>query len=118
MSGRLFRTEDWERLAIKADFRPSQMADLCGLTLRQMQRRFQKDLSVTPSEWLRRFGCRLVMKLIAEGYNNKAIVFELKFSNSAHLCHDFRRVYGASPQSFARPLGIEVPKLEPVREVA
>jgi transcriptional regulator GlxA family with amidase domain len=92
--------EDWEKLAIQAEFKPGDMAYLSGTTLRQMERRFRREIGVTPTEWIRRFRCRLVLKLITEGYKNKAIAVELKFGNEAQLCHDFRRVYGASPKSF------------------
>jgi AraC-like DNA-binding protein len=102
MSARQFRTEDWQKLALEARFKPGEMADLSGITLRQMQRRFRKELGVTPTEWVRRFRCELALKLICEGYKNKAVVIELEFGNESQLCHDFRRVYGATPKSFAR----------------
>jgi len=93
-------TEDYcEQLAIKSNFKPSLMADHCRLTLRQFERRFKEDVGTTPSDWLRKFRCRLARKLAAQGYRSKAIALELKFANTSQLCHDFRRIYGCSPQA-------------------
>ena len=103
MSARRLQIEDLELFAVRADYKPCKMSEYCGLTLRQMERRFQREFGLTPSAWIRKFRCALALKLIAQGYKNKAVVNELKFGNDAQLCHDFRRVYGAPPQSFAPP---------------
>jgi hypothetical protein len=39
--------------------------------------------------------------LITEGWSNKAVVAELCFANESHLCHEFKRFYAVSPQTFA-----------------
>ena len=102
MSGRLFKTKDWEKLAKEANFRPAEMAAICRVSLRQLERHFGKELKSTPKEWIRQFRCRLALKLIMEGYSNKAAASELKFGNPSHLCHEFRKVYGSSPQTLAQ----------------
>jgi AraC-like DNA-binding protein len=43
----------------------------------------------------------LAKELIAQGYSNKAVVAELKFASQSQFCHQFKRVYSASPQTFA-----------------
>ena len=100
MSGRLLRIERWEILAGQADFQPAKMAALCSISLRQLERFFALRFGQTPGEWSRELKCRQALKRITEGYSNKAVVAELKFASESHFCHEFKRVYGASPQSF------------------
>jgi AraC-like DNA-binding protein len=100
MGGRLSRIEKWETLARRADFHPANMAALCSMSLRQLERFFARRFRQTPGQWSRELKCRQALKLITEGYSNKAVVAELKFASESHFCHEFKRVYGASPQSF------------------
>jgi len=100
MSGRLLRIEKWETLARQADFQPAKMAALCSISLRQLERFFALRFGKTPGEWSRELKCRQALKLITEGYSNKAVAAELKFASASHFCHEFKRFYGASPQSF------------------
>ena len=45
-------------------------------------------------------GAKLTFQTGSQGYTNRAVVAELKFGSPSHLCHEFKRVYGKSPQSF------------------
>jgi len=101
MHPRLAHIPDWERLAKEARFQPSIMAALCPISLRQMERFFVRRFHQTPNEWARQLRCRLARQLIAEGWSSKAIVAELAFAGGSHLGREFRRFYGASPQTFA-----------------
>src|SRR5438046_3006234 len=89
MSARLFGREQWEKMAIRTKFDAVEMANLCRVSPRQLQRDFQKAFQKTPTKWVRQFRCRLVLELISKGYANKAIVEELNFASQSHLCHDF-----------------------------
>ncbi len=97
----VFRTQDWERMAREADFRPAKMASLCSISERHLQRIFKKYLECTPSYWLRELQCRLAKSLISQGYSSKAAAAELKFATEAHFCREFKKIFGASPQSYA-----------------
>jgi AraC-like DNA-binding protein len=100
MSGRLFRIEDWEQLAKTAGFKPGETAALCGVSNRQLERFFQENFKMPPRIWMRQLQCRLAKDLISKGYSNKAIVADLRFSSQAHFCREFKKQFGASPQSF------------------
>ena len=101
MSGILLRTQDWERVAKEAHFKPLKMASLCCVSERHLQRVFKKYLHCTPTHWLRELQCRLAKQLIAQGYSSKAAAAELCFATDAHFCREFKKVFGVSPQNFA-----------------
>lgn len=97
----LARLQEWERVAREADFRLARIAALCSISERQLERVFKRCLNCTPSQWLRQLKCRLARELVAKGYSTKAAAAELRFANGAHFCREFKRVFGASPQTFA-----------------
>lgn len=101
MSKRLQRIQDWEALARMADYEPGTMAALCPISLRQLERHFLLHFQKSPTQWVRELRCRLAQQLVIQGYSNKAIVAELEFASESHFCHEFKKVFGASPQSFA-----------------
>jgi transcriptional regulator GlxA family with amidase domain len=114
MARRLSKVENWEQVAQKAKFRPADMAALCRVSLRQLERYFWQHFHQTPREWMRHTRCRLAIELLEEGFLNKAVARELHYGNESQLCHDFRKVYGKSPQEVvaayaAKPTGGSVP---------
>ncbi|MGO8699780.1 MAG: helix-turn-helix domain-containing protein [Limisphaerales bacterium] len=90
-----------EQLAQDADFKVEKMASLCGISERQLERIFKRNFGCTPREKLRSLQCQLAKELIAQGYSNKAVVAELKFASQSQFCRQFKRVFSASPQTFA-----------------
>ena len=101
MSAAVHRERDWQQVAKQAEFKPAGMAVLCSISERQLQRLFKKRFHCTPRRWLRDLQCRLAKELIAQGYSTKAAAAELGFATEAHFCREFKKVFGASPQSFA-----------------
>jgi len=55
----------------------------------------------TPSAWPRELRCRVARELLEKGWRNKAVAVELNFASDSHLCHEFRRMYGVPPRTFA-----------------
>jgi AraC-like DNA-binding protein len=92
---------EWERVAREAGFKSAEMAILCSISERQLQRIFRKRFRCTPRRWLRDLQCRLAKELVAQGYSTKAAAAELHFATDAHFCREFKKVFGASPQAFA-----------------
>ena len=101
MSCRLSRVGKWEEVARKAGFQPVVMAALCAVSLRQMERFFALRFEQTPREWVSEFRCRVARELISQGWSNRAVALDLGFANESHFCHEFKRLCGVSPQSFA-----------------
>lgn len=96
--------QDWERLATKACFQPDAIAALCGISLRQLERYFKATFKKTPIEWSREVRLSLAAQLISEGWSTKAVAEKLNFWDAAHLCHEFKRAHGATPQRFGQPV--------------
>ena len=101
MKSGLNQVQDWRALARRAEFRPAAMAAFCGVSLRQLERYFAFRYGVSPGRWVRDLRCTLARDYISRGWSDKAVVSELNFADTAHLCHEFKRVYGSSPQTFA-----------------
>ena len=93
--------QDWGSLARKAEFRPAAMAALCGVSVRQLERFFHVRFRMPPRRWIQELRCGLARDFISQGWSDKAVVSELKFANSAHLCHEFKSIYRVPPQTFA-----------------
>jgi AraC-like DNA-binding protein len=91
----------WEELAHQSEYQLSRIAELRGVSLRQMQRIFKQALNCCPRRWLRDLRCRKAKELIERGYSSKAAAAELKFATEAHFCREFKKVFGVSPQHFA-----------------
>ncbi len=104
----LSKITDWGALARSAKFRPGEMAARIPISLRQLERFFIDYFRQRPQEWTVELRCRLARDLVATGYSNKGVVAELHYANEPQLCHDFQKVYGNSPQSFAPLFGREV----------
>jgi|SRR5579872_61215 len=112
MHGRVVN-QKWEQLAQEANFNAARMASLCNISERQLQRIFRRNFDCTPSHWLRDLQCRKAKELIAQGYSNKAAAAELKFASQSHFCREFKRVFGASPQTFAPAYGFKLKNTPP-----
>ncbi len=101
MSAKLLRIRNWEEVTLHAKFQPDAMAALCSTSLRNLERFFASTFNMTPTYWARRLRCRIARQLITEGWKSIAVVTELNFGNESHLCHEFHKFYGVSPQTFA-----------------
>jgi AraC-like DNA-binding protein len=106
MISNVVQSQDWERVAKQAEFRPAKMATLCAMSERHLQRIFKKHLKRTPSQWLRELQCRLAKQLISQGYSSKAAAAEMNFATESHFCREFKKVFGTPPQTFAPAHGI------------
>jgi AraC-like DNA-binding protein len=101
MAGILYRIENWEQVAHDADYKAANLAALCHVSDRHLERFFREKFKTTPQKWLSALQCRIAVKRLGEGYSNDAVVEELKFADKFELCHKFRRIFGRTPRSFA-----------------
>jgi len=98
---RLERIQDWEALATQAAYDPENMAALCPISLRQLERFFKLHFGESPHCWAMRQRCARARELVQQGYSTKAVAAELNFTDVSNFCHAFKRVYRRPPQTFA-----------------
>ena len=82
----LSRAEDQQTLAKRCEYRASVLAELCGVSLRTLERMFKRDFGVSPQCWLNmeRFG--QIERLRKRGVPVKEIVPEVHYGHSSSLC--------------------------------
>lgn len=86
----------------RGDVRMPDVADVAGLGLRQLQRRFVEATGLTLREWarVRRLRESLALRLQSEvGWST--IAAEAGFSDHAHLAREFRELVGLPPTHVA-----------------
>jgi transcriptional regulator GlxA family with amidase domain len=91
-------TTDWQELARNSQFKPSKMAATCQVSLRQLERHFAARFQMSPGAWSRNLRISLAKELLSRGLSNKEVVAELFFTDTAHLCREYKKRYGATPQ--------------------
>ena len=104
MSSRLdqIRTEQWEAKASAAGFHPLQLARLCQVSLRQLERHFLSAYQLTPKVWLAQYRLHEGHRLVLEGLLSvKAIAFQLNFKHPSSFSRAFKKFYGVSPTKFS-----------------
>ena len=81
----------------------SEIANLIGLSVRQLERRFRKSAGLTPKQFARARRIRAAAVSVVEetemSWANRAAA--MGFSDQAHLAREFSSVTGRSPNSFA-----------------
>lgn len=87
-------------MARQASFRPGTLAELYGVTLRQLERYFQDDFGCTPHEWLQEQRMVAARKLIMESNSVSSVSKRLGFKQISHFSREFKRYYNLTPSSF------------------
>ncbi|MFT5492571.1 MAG: AraC-like DNA-binding protein [Limisphaerales bacterium] len=119
------RRRGWLRLARQADFRPGTLAELYGVTLRQMERYFQDDFGCSPGEWLQEQRMVAARQLLMESNSVSSVAKKLGFKQVSHFSREFKRYYNVTPSLFnpsvsyskrRRKGAPEMPRSRPSRE--
>jgi len=97
MSSRLEYVQQWESLAEKAGYRPSDLAALCQISLRTLERHFQKNYGVTVSQWLRELRLSKAYQNLLLGKAVKEVAFDQGYKQVSHFSREFKNHFGVSP---------------------
>ena len=90
--------------------RISEIAHQTGLGLRQFERRFDREIGVSPKLYARiiRFEAALQRRAVLPSTPWTDIAHDLGYHDQMHMVHDFTRLAGDSPRAISRQLGMFV----------
>ena len=97
-------TKNWEELAGEANYCPRELARLCSVSLRTLQRRFAQNYAMTISDWMRNVRLAKAYTRVVAGEPIKAVAYDLGFKQLSHFSRVFKEVHGVAP-SFVSPRG-------------
>src|SRR2546422_4444750 len=100
MNSHLDRFHDWPSLAQSARYRSDELARLCSVALRQLERYFAKHYGNSPRLWLNQLRLQAACELLRRGYYVKSVAYELGFTDAPHFCREFKLRYGLTPLAF------------------
>jgi AraC-like DNA-binding protein len=95
----------WERLAEAARYDAKELAKLCHLSVRQLERDFRRDLGRTPQDWLNEQRIKAAQPLLLSGQPVKVVALELGFKQVSHFCRQFKSMHKLTPSQFAAKSG-------------
>ena len=105
----IFRTA---RIMIRhnGSVRISEIAHQSGLGLRQFERRFNREIGVSPKLYARiiRFEAALQRRAVSPTTPWTRIAHDLGYHDQMHMVHDFTRLAGDSPDAISRDLDMFV----------
>jgi AraC-like DNA-binding protein len=90
----------WEQLAEVANFDAKELARLCRLSIRQLQREFRRCLGRSPQDWLNERRIVAARQLLLDGLQIKAVAFKLGFKQPSHFCRQFKAVSRVTPSEY------------------
>ena len=100
MARRRQSVEEWKGLAETAHFNARALAQLCGLSIRQLQRDFRRQFGSSPQHWLNEQRIATARELLLSGLSVKAVAFELGFKQPSHFCRQFKLSSRLTPSEF------------------
>ena len=107
----------WEALALQANYRPTELARLCAVSLRTLQRHFQSEYKMTISNWLRAVRLQKAYSRLTSGERVKQVAIELGYKQLSHFSREFKRFYGVPPRFLTsqEPLDISAAETPQIR---
>lgn len=93
----------------------SKLAELCGLSVRQLTRGFRVSRACSIGDYIEQRRMEAAKRLLMEGESIKTVAFTMGFASPSSFTFAFRRAVGASPSTFrqrqGRVLAIPLPQL-------
>jgi transcriptional regulator GlxA family with amidase domain len=92
--------ERWDQLASTAHYDARELAKLCNLSVRQLEREFQRFLKRTPQDWLNEQRIKAALPMLLSGEQVKKVALELRFKQVSHFCRQFKLQNRLTPSQF------------------
>ena len=95
------RRKLFRELAPRSGYRAGNLATLCGVSLRQLERYFRSDFDCPPGPWLREKRIRTACRLLDHDLSVKEVAFALGFGSVSHFSSQFKRATGVCPSEYS-----------------
>lgn len=96
----LVTRRNWDELAKAAHYNARELAKLCRLSKRQLERTFQRIFQKTPQRWLDEQRLTVAQDLLRMGQPIKSVAYELGYKQSSHFCRQFKTHNHVTPSEF------------------
>lgn len=90
----------WEELAQAARFDANELAKLCRISTRHLEREFRRRIGRTPQDWLNERRIMAATRLLLSGMPIKAVAFEVGFKQPSHFNRHFKLRHRMTPSEF------------------
>ena len=94
-------------LGWKAGYRARDLARLCQVSPRQLERCFRRQFGRTPQEWLDELRLHEAPDMLRKRKQVKEVAFELGFLHPSHFIRKFKQIYQCTPFKFSLTDGTE-----------
>lgn len=87
-------------MAGTACYDAKELAKLCSLSVRQLQRDFRRNFGRTPQDWLNEQRIKSAQQLLLSGQPVKKVALELGFKQVSHFCRQFKSLNNMTASEF------------------
>ena len=105
----------WESLAASCQYRLTELAQHCQVSMRTLQRHFRKHYNTTLSDWVRELRLERARLMLESAESVKYVAFELGYKQPSHFTRDFKQRYGVPPSAFRWPARMPAVVVEDAR---
>ena len=110
MNSHLDSIADWASLARHARYRSGDLALLCQVSPRQLERYFRGKFGRSPQKWLDALRLHEAASGVRSGKQVKEVALDLGFIHPSHFIQKFKRMYGCTPLKFS--VGVAQPQYD------
>jgi len=98
--------------ALSADcsYNATTLAARLGISLRQLQRLFARQLGCSPRAWLREQRMQAAHRLLPRANTIKEVALALSFRQESHFSRDFRSRFGYTPSALQKSGAAQGPR--------
>jgi AraC-like DNA-binding protein len=102
MNSNLHHRKDWAALAKKTRYRATDLAQQCGVSLRQLERYSKAVIGASPHQWMRDLRLQQASALIRRHIALQDVSRKTGYKDAAHFTHDFKNYFGFCPSDFRK----------------
>jgi AraC-like DNA-binding protein len=89
-------------LSAECSYNATSLAARLGISIRQLQRLFARQLGCSPRAWLREERMQAAHRLLLRASTIKEVALALSFRQESHFSRDFRSRFGYTPSTVQR----------------